>query len=116
MPRNFHGYEPDGLDCAAIVSAIGDDFGQLATIGVTFSLDEVIVIVRCRRLVPEKENPVTVQALCRRPIKHAGSAWVMQYSALLDCWHQLDRGVLAASARPIERGWNGRPHTPRRRT
>jgi hypothetical protein len=40
----------------------------------------------------------------------------MQYSALLDCWHQLDRGVLAAAERPIDRGWDGRPRAPRRST
>jgi len=40
----------------------------------------------------------------------------MQYSALLDCWHQLDRGALAVASRPIVRRWDGRPEQPRRRT
>lgn len=116
MPRSFQGYEPDAIDCQHLCDALGEDFGMLCQVVIQFSADEVIAIGRCRSLGCAPDSPVIVQALVRRPLKGSSSAYVLIYSVLLDCWHQLDRGVLAAAGRPIEHGWSGRPQTPRRRT
>lgn len=116
MPRSFQGYEPDQVDCQNLTSSLGDEFGMLAKVIVQFSADEVIVIGRCFPIgFAEGEEP-SCQAVVRTGIKLHRSLYVAVYSVLLDCWHQLDRGVLGASTRPIERGWSGRPQTPRRRT
>jgi len=56
-----------------------------------------------------------VQALVSRPVKGAGSLYVAIYSALLDCWHQLDRGSLSVVTPTVTHGWNRRPEVPRRR-
>jgi len=116
MPRKMEYYAPDQLDCNAMVSAIGNDFGLSCEITTEYGRDQVVVLVRC--LVPGKlpDRVVQVQALVRAPLKTAKSPYTMQYSALLDCWHQCDRGVLGAAPRPIDHGWNGRPEMPRRRT
>jgi hypothetical protein len=116
MPRRFEGYEPDAIDCQTMCDALASDFGCICQVVVQFSADEVIAIAKCRPLLPAGGNDVLCQAIARRPLKGHGSLYVMVYSVLLDCWHQLDRGVLGAAARPIERGWTGRPQQPRRRT
>lgn len=116
MPSKQHYYEPDQIDCNTMVSAIGGDFGLLPEITTSYERDQVVVLVRC--LIPGKlpDRVVQVQALVRAPLKAARSLYTMQYSALLDCWHQCDRGVLGTATTPIERGWNGRPRTPGRRS
>jgi len=116
MPRQFNAYEPDSIDCAALVTALGEDFGVIGRVETRYELDLVVAIARCHLLGSTEPNDIIVQAKVTRPLRSSASLFVAHYSALLDCWHQLDRGVLAASARPIERGWNGRPRTPRRRT
>lgn len=116
MPRKIEFYTPDQLDCNTMVSAIGNDWGLVAEIVTRYELDYVIVVVRLRKTRPESSDPVVCQAMVKAPLKTAKSLYAMQYSALLDCWHQCDRGVLAAATRPIEHGWNGRPQQPRRHT
>jgi len=112
MPRKQNYYEPDAIDCNTMVSAIGSDFGCKCDITTAYERDQVVVLVRCYTLQQEAAGVVQVQALSRAPLRTARSLYTMQYSTLLDCWHQLDRGVLAAATRPIERAWNGRPRTP----
>lgn len=116
MPRKMEFYSPDQLDCNTIVTALGGDFGVTPEIITQYTRDQVMVLVKCRRIGGGEADVVQVQALVRAPLKTAKSLYTMQYSALLDCWHQLDRGVLGASTRPIEHGWNGRPQQPRRHT
>jgi len=116
MPRNHEGYEPDQLDCNTMSIAISADFGMMPELKTTYSGDLVTVTCKCRQLGMAPDSPVIVQAIVRNPLKLRRSLYVAHYSAMLDCWHQLDRGVAAAATRPIERGWNGRPQQPRRRT
>ena len=116
MPRQFGGYEPDQLDCGTISLALSTDFGMLPDVRTTYHGDLVTVTCKCRIVGSDPDGAVIVQAIDRIPLKNHKSLYVMHYTVMLDCWHQLDRGVLAAGARPIERGWNGRPQTPRRRT
>lgn len=115
MPRQFAGYEPDAIDCQSLVDALGGDFSCIAQTTVQFTADEVRVTCKVRKLGGADNCDILCQSLVRRPIKGHSSAYTLIYSALLDCWHQLDRGVLATATRPIERGWDGRPYTPRRR-
>lgn len=114
MPQRANYHEPDAIDCYSMAQAIGEDFGLLLDVTTGYQLDQVVVLVRAYAPDGKLERTVIVQAMCRRPVKTAKSLWQMQYAAMLDCWHQLDRGVLAAETRPIERGWDGRPRTPRR--
>jgi len=116
MPRTINYYEPDALDCNTMVTALGGDFGVQCDITTEYTRDQVVVLVRCHKGIGTPAHEVQVQAIVRGPLRGARPLYAMQYSALLDCWHQLDRGVLAAATRPIERGWNGRPRTPERRT
>jgi len=116
MPRQFEGYEPDQLDCNTLSIALSVDFGMMPEVKTTYSGDLVTVTCKCRILATDPDGPVIVQAITRLPLKTRKSLYVLHYTVMLDCWHQLDRGTLAASTRPIERGWNGRPQTPRRRT
>lgn len=115
MPRQIQFYEPDAIDCNTLIGSLANDFGVLAEITTSYGVDKVETIVRCWKYAPGGGREVQVQALVSNPLKSPGSLYVQHYKALLDCWHQLDRGVLAAAARPIERGWNGRPRTPERR-
>jgi hypothetical protein len=109
-------YTPDQIDCNTMVTAIAQDFGLLAEIMTDYARDQVVVIVRCREVGGDLPGEVRVQSLVRAPLKTAKLLYAMHYSALLDCWHQCDRGVLGAAARPVVHGWNGRPQQPRRRT
>lgn len=115
MPNKQHYYEPDAIDCNTLVAAIGNDFGGMCEITTTYENDLVVVVVRVRQLGSGREGVVQVQALVRAPLKSRRNAYVMQYSALLDCWHQLDRGVLGVATTPIVRGWDGRPQAPWRK-
>lgn len=115
VPRTQNYYEPDAIDCNTMVSGIGNDFGCQCDITTSYERDQVIVLVRAHKGIGTAAHEVLVQAIVRCPLRGARSAYAMQYSALLDCWHQLDRGVLAAATRPIERAWNGRPHQPAKR-
>lgn len=112
MPRQFTSYEPDALDCNTMVTAIASDFGLIAEITTQYVRDKVQVVVRCRPIGGESAGVVQVQALVTAPLKTAKSLYIYQYSALLDCWHQCDRGVLGAAQRPVERDWRGRPQVP----
>jgi hypothetical protein len=114
MPRQFGGYEPDQIDCGTISLALSTDFGVMPEVKTTYSGDLVTVTCKCRILGTDPDGPVIVQAIDRLPLKSRKSLYVMHYTVMLDCWHQLDRGMLAAATRPIERGWNGRPQQPRR--
>lgn len=116
MPRQFTAYEPDQLDCNTLVTAIAQDFGLLAEVETQYARDKVWTFVRCRPPTADGKGVVQVQAVVSAPLKTAKSLYIYQYSALLDCWHQCDRGVLGAATRPIERGWDGRPRAPRART
>jgi hypothetical protein len=115
MPRRFGGYEPDQIDCATISVALSSDFSVMPEVKTTYSGDLVTVTCRCRMLGMDPDGAVIVQAIDRVPLKARKSLYVMHYSVMLDCWHQLDRGTLAAATRPIERGWDGRPQQPRPR-
>ena len=115
MPAKYTAYEPDQIDCQALASALGNDFSVIPMIETVYGVDHIITIVRCRRLGGMPDGEIVVQAMVKVPLRLTRSAYVQQYSALLDCWHQLDRGVLAVADCPVERGWDGRPRTPRRR-
>lgn len=115
MPRQFGGYEPDQLDCHTISLALSTDFGMMPEVKTTYSGDEVTVTCKCRVLGMDPDGAVIVQAIVKVPLKHRKSLYVMHYSVMLDCWHQLDRGLAAAATRPIERGWDGRPRVPQPR-
>lgn len=115
MPERIKYYEPDQLDCNTLVTALGNDFGCLCDITTSYARDQVVVLVRCHKGIETPGHTVLVQAIVRSPLRTARSLYTMQYSALLDCWHQLDRGLLAAATRPIEYSWSGRPKAPERR-
>lgn len=112
MPIKQKYYEPDAIDCNTMITAIGQDFAGICEIITTYERDVVQVVVRVRKVGVDQLNVVQVQALCKSPLKPARSLYVLQYGALLDCWHQLDRGVLGVAQTPIERGWDGRPRAP----
>jgi hypothetical protein len=114
MPRKFEGYAPDQMDCNTMVTALGGDFGLLTEIETRYERDQVVVLVRCYSPGGKARGMVWVQAKVSAPLKTAKSLYTMQYSALLDCWHQCDRGVLGVAKTPIEYSWNGRPKTPER--
>jgi hypothetical protein len=116
VPKKQAYYEPDAIDCNTMSNAIAQDFGCLCDITTRFELDQVIVLVRAYQVVSAEAKEVKVQALSRMPLRHARNLYTQTYGALLDCWHQLDRGVLGAETRPVERGWDGRPRQPVRRT
>ena len=115
MPNKQAYYEPDQIDCDNLSSAIRGDFRVNPTLEVTFSLDMVLVVCRCYVPAIERPEKPIVQALSRFPLKARRSLYVAVYAVLLDCWHQMDRGVLAAADRPMPRDWSGRPRTPARR-
>lgn len=115
MPRKFTAYEPDAVDCNTMAHAISNDFGLIPEVTTTYAHDKVQIVVRCRTPAVEGAGVVQVQALVAAPLKTAKSLYIYQYSALLDCWHQCDRGVLGAAQRPIERDWRGRPIVPAKR-
>lgn len=112
MPRLQHYYEPDALDCNTCITALGSDFGVTPEIITRYERDLVIVIVKCRKIGGADDGMVQVQALISAPQKGARSLYIHQYSALLDCWHQLDRGLLGVAQTPVARNWNGRPQQP----
>jgi len=116
MPRKIDYYQPDQLDCNTLCTALGCDFGVQAEIETRYERDQVTTTVRCRPAGVGKEGLVQVQARVSSPLRGARSLYTMQYSALLDCWHQLDRGVLGVAQTPIVRSWDGRPRTPGRTT
>jgi len=114
MPRKFEGYAPDAIDCNEMWSSICSTFACIPELETRYERDKVTVICRCRKLGAAAGGEVQVQALVARPLRTSKDLFVMQYSALLECWHQLDRGVFAVAQSPIERGWDGRPGTARR--
>lgn len=114
MPQSQRYYEPDAIDCNTLSSSIRQEFGCDPIITVQFALDRVTVTCKCFRYGQPGGDMVQVQALVKAPLKNARSPYTMQYSALLDCWHQLDRGTLAVASKPVERDWNGRPKQPAR--
>lgn len=116
MPRSQTYYEPDALDCNQLVTSLGHDFGVIPFLSTSYERDQVVVICSCRKICEAPNGVVQVQALVRAPLKARRSLYIMQYSALLDCYHQLDRGVLGVAQTPLERQWNGRPKVPGRRT
>jgi hypothetical protein len=115
VPRKFTSYEPDQIDCNTMVSSIAADFGLVAEIETQYARDRVWAFVRCRQPATDGKGLVQVQAVASAPLRTAKSLYIYQYAALLDCWHQCDRGTLAAATRPVDRGWDGRPKTPERR-
>lgn len=116
MPQRPHMHEPDAIDCNTMVQALWEDFGVIYDLETRYELDTVVVICKTYKLREVEAGVVQVQALVKAPLKSRRSLYTLQYSALLDCWHQLDRGVLAVAQTPIERDWNGRPQKARRST
>lgn len=116
MPRKFEGYTPDAIDCNTQVTALGLDFGVLVKTSVEFARDEAVVLCACFRIGSESDGTPVVQSRARKPLKSKPDIAVMIFSALQDCWHQLDRGVLGAKPPAIAHDWNGRPHIARRNT
>lgn len=112
MPNKQAYYEPDALDCNQLVTSLAADFGVIAEISTRYERDQVVTIVTTRKIAEAPDGVVQVQALVRTPLKARRSLFVQQYAALLDCYHQLDRGVLGVAQTPIERHWNGRPKVP----
>jgi hypothetical protein len=115
VPNKQHYYEPDALDCNQLVTSLGQDFSCRPEILTSYERDQVVVVAKCREADELPDGVVLVQAIVRAPLKARKSLYTMQYSALLDCYHQLDRGVLAVAQTPLERDWNGRPKGPGRR-
>jgi hypothetical protein len=116
MPHKIEYHTPDAVDCNTILHAIANDFGLLPEVITRYERDTVVVIVRCRKPELNSEGMVQVQALVKAPLKTAKSLYQYQYSAMLDCWHQCDRGLLGNASTPVVRDWNGRPRTPERST
>lgn len=116
MPQRPHMHEPDAVDCNTMVNALAEDFGVICDLETRYERDMVVVICRTYKLASLQEGVVQVQALVKAPLKSRRSLYTLQYSAMLDCWHQHDRGVLAVAQTPIERGWDGRPRQARRHT
>jgi hypothetical protein len=115
MPARTNFYSPDAIDLNTTVSAIANDFNGICLLSVRFADDRVIVEARCVGMGSKDADAVLVQARVSKPLKPAPDLAVMFYSAALDCWHQLDRGVLAvANVKPVF-GWNGRPQQPKPR-
>ena len=114
MPMKEKYYEPDAIDCNTLVTSLAQDFGVIPFITTSYERDQVVVIVTTRKIAEAPNGVVQVQALVRTPLRARKSLYIAQYSALLDCYHQLDRGVLGVAQKPIERGWNGRPIVPGR--
>ena len=114
MPRQITVHEPDWIDVNAQLTAIGEDFGCICEFRVTVERDSVTVVARCRRIADSDDPTPVVQALARRPLKSRPNATVMCFSTALDCWRQLDRGVLGAASGGITHDWNGRPQVARR--
>lgn len=112
MPQPRRYYEPDALDCNTCITAIGHDFGHRTEVETRYERDQVLVLVRCFKIGGVEADVVQVQAKVSAPLKGAKSLYVYHYSALLDCWHQLDRGVLAVAKTPIQYSWLGRPNQP----
>lgn len=116
MPNKQHYYEPDAIDCNTMVYALAEDFGVYPEIRTEYGLDMVRVTVKCYSPAEKAQGLVQVQALVKAPLKARRNLYTMQYSALLDCWHQLDRGVLGVATTPLVRSWSGRPQVPGRTT
>lgn len=112
MPNKQQYYEPDALDCHQLVTSLAQDFHVTPTTTTTYERDHVVVICKCHTVARSEPSVVQVQSLVKAPCKARRSLYVMQYSALLDCYHQLDRGVLGVAQTPIEHYWNGRPKVP----
>lgn len=114
MPRSQAYYEPDAIDCDQLVNSLAQDFSQLPEVLTRYERDHVVVIAKCRTVGEASDGMVSVQAMVKAPLKARRSLYTMQYSALLDCYHQLDRGVLGVAQTPLTRQWNGRPKVPAR--
>jgi hypothetical protein len=115
MPARSNYYSPDAIDLNTTISAIANDFGCICNLTLHFRDDKVVVVAICVGLGNKEADGPLVQSRVSRPLKPAPDLAVMFYSAALDCWHQLDRGVLAvANVKPVF-GWNGRPHQPKPR-
>ncbi len=106
-------YEPDWIDVNTQLTALGKDWYLVCKFEVICSRDTVSVVARC--YCPSSPNPagVVVQALASRPLKSKPQIAVMAFATALDCWHQMDRGVLGARPPAVSRGWNGRPNIAR---
>jgi hypothetical protein len=114
VPNKQHYYTPDLIDCYTCWHAIRSDFGLQPILTTEYGRDEVLVICKVVTISGDNAGMVQVQSLVRAPFQSKRDLSVMQYGALLDCWHQLDRGVLAVAQTPIERTWQGRPTMPGR--
>jgi hypothetical protein len=115
VPRSQTYYEPDAIDCNQLVTSLAEDFGVIADLATRYEYDQVVVICTTRKIAEAPHGVVQVQSIVRAPLKSRRNLYVMQYSAMLDCYHQLDRGVLAVATTPLERDWSGRPKVPGRR-
>jgi hypothetical protein len=115
MPRHFTAYEPDQIDLNTMLTALGEDFGMHCVLQVEIARDVVITTAKCYKYASDPDDGPQVVARHKVALRGQKSAWVGLYACALDCWHQLDRGLLGAAQTPIIRGWNGRPQRPRAR-
>jgi hypothetical protein len=114
MPRAFTAYEPDQIDLNTMLTALAEDFGVLCELSVDIAREVVVTSARCYKITQDRDDGPACVARHKTPLKGQKSAWVGLYAAALDCWHQLDRGVLGVATAPVVRGWDGRPQRPRR--
>jgi len=115
MPRPYTAYEPDQIDLNTMLTALGEDFGMRCVLNVEIARDVVITTAKCYRFLGDDDDGPAVVARHKVQLRGQKSAWIGLYAVALDCWHQLDRGLLGAAQTPVIRGWNGRPQRPRRR-
>lgn len=114
MPNEGKYYAPDCIDCNSQATALGEDFAVICEVSLRFERDQVVVIASCRRSAEAPNGAVVVQAIVRKPLRSRPDIAVMAFSAMQDCWHQLDRGVLSARPPAVAHGWSGRPQVARR--
>lgn len=100
MPRQFGGYAPDQVDCHTLSVSLAHEFGMVPEITTAYVGDYVTVVCRCRILGSTEPNDVIVQAIDKIECRHYKSLYILHYTVMLDCWHQLDRESAAVVAVP----------------
>lgn len=115
MPRAFTSYEPDQIDLNTMLTALAEDFGVLCELSIEIARDVVITTAKCYKITGDRDDGPSVVSRHKRALRGSFSAWIGLYACAMDCWHQLDRGVLGVAQTPVIRGWNGRPQRPRAR-
>ena len=113
MAKGVQMHAPDWIDVNSQVTAIGEDFGCITRFDVRTERDMLTVVARAYRIAGDDTDKPVVQALASRPLRSRPDAAIMCFSTALDCYRQLDSGVLGARDRGITHKWNGRPHIAR---